>query len=1445
MGDEAPESIELTCPTCASSFRLKPKKGKLPKGPIKCPKCGGMIPVKAASTEPASLKKPSPSGAAVVGMGVIKRRKKAEASEPAGADEASSASTADASAEYMFGGALDDIKTSSTYMGLPLTMSTRDKPKRVERETRETRETRALKPDDVGSERARAYDALDALDEVSEEVGSTTDKGFLERAETNELEQEARDELSFASDPFASVEAEEPGPFDLRDILAAEKQQISPEVEGSVTRNPLLDQKKGGGDDDLFGRPEPTKPKPMPPLPEEMGSGGDMTRVPTRPSGATALPAEAERSEHERDTAESKALTEEQVDADLSAYERNTAKTGVLPAEALERSIEREREEPIGFDGPRTLSQTTRELEPPESEYSEAVDPAAEPAAEAPSPSEVEFDPEIVLGGDTEASPKADEAASPEPEPDPESAAADEEVEEERIELAERLKSKFGKKKLTNRLFAIRAKKEPSEASDATEEAAAEASADEDPLDLGELLGDEESAGIVDEVFEEVSRASEASDVESVETSEPTPESEPEPAPAFESVSEVSMVEVKASHEGPTAEYASEPQVAAVAAATLAEERNLAQAKKHGPAPRQLDLSKLAKLKESGAKGEKRERRLPRPGKGGEGSSPSRAALSFDLPDKPEERVNSLGGEVSNAYQNLKRGRGHGRRRRAGESQSGLIVLPDVRGGMFGEDEPGMASERRGSGYIRLPTSEILEVLGSGTYRILVEDIEYGPVDEKGLTDLIKGGVLLGAEMIAQGDGEWQPIADHPVFRRLRRKMAAEAHAMLAKYNADQKVKESSGPPQIPTPAPEPEPVEAGAAQPAGPFDVAPALGGRDQRDDEVSPAFGVPEESASEPEPELAPEPEPEPKTPERVPSRSRIGTLPLGAVVNTLPEPGSKSEPKLAQASSPVDTSQDTAVIDFPAHLSGEMPAVAEPEPEAPVAEPEPKTPEQDQPAQPSPERVVTPEEPRPTPRQPRLEFEVTEPTGGSKLPLVLIALLLIGGLVAGGSYLSRQGGDDPGETPGEVVEPTPGDGEGDEAPEGGSVDAAVAKAKGVVEGAVVDLGTPSAVMGMARGLMESGDAEGAARALGAVWSGDDSDAGIGVRYAKALIAAKRFGEAREVSRSLMVRETKGAKTAFLDAIKKDQELSGSQALTLAPGEMADAIEVMDTDRAITLKLVKDGKPTFAFKASQAGWEDGWRMDVASWRLCELIGCGFEVPRNRPAKIDEEVFKEMAKGAPTGLVRELRWVSEKGEDGKRRRVLYGALEDWPAEGVSFPVVRTEGWRDWVNVEQDLELLDAAFADSLEGFSAPSRPELKGEANGVGVRAVGSAMAGVISFDFLTNNWERFVGTKTHVGPGVQLIDGEVVVLDHGTAFASRASTRVEDRFGWITRFNGGTVAALRALEKETVDETLFPNASSAERAKLRVFWGQRTKFLRRVDGLVKRYDVARVMPF
>lgn len=79
----------------------------------------------------------------------------------------------------------------------------------------------------------------------------------------------------------------------------------------------------------------------------------------------------------------------------------------------------------------------------------------------------------------------------------------------------------------------------------------------------------------------------------------------------------------------------------------------------------------------------------------------------------------------------------------------------------------GMAAEQTGSGFIRIPTAEILDVIGRGTYRLEVEGVVYEPIDEEAIRRLVIAGVLTGQELIAERAGNWQMLASHPFFNNV------------------------------------------------------------------------------------------------------------------------------------------------------------------------------------------------------------------------------------------------------------------------------------------------------------------------------------------------------------------------------------------------------------------------------------------------------------------------------------------------------------------------------------------------------------------------------------------------------------------------------------------------------------------------------------------------------
>jgi hypothetical protein len=55
--------------------------------------------------------------------------------------------------------------------------------------------------------------------------------------------------------------------------------------------------------------------------------------------------------------------------------------------------------------------------------------------------------------------------------------------------------------------------------------------------------------------------------------------------------------------------------------------------------------------------------------------------------------------------------------------------------------------------------------------------------------------------------------------------------------------------------------------------------------------------------------------------------------------------------------------------------------------------------------------------------------------------------------------------------------------------------------------------------------------------------------------------------------------------------------------------------------------------------------------------------------------------------------------------------------------------------------------------------------------------------------------------------------------------------------------VEGLRQVSPELLDEVLFPEASGAERAGLRVFWERREDALKRIDAQIKKYGAEKVL--
>src|SRR5690606_32504050 len=83
----------------------------------------------------------------------------------------------------------------------------------------------------------------------------------------------------------------------------------------------------------------------------------------------------------------------------------------------------------------------------------------------------------------------------------------------------------------------------------------------------------------------------------------------------------------------------------------------------------------------------------------------------------------------------------------------------------------------------------------------------------------------------------------------------------------------------------------------------------------------------------------------------------------------------------------------------------------------------------------------------------------------------------------------------------------------------------------------------------------------------------------------------------------------------------------------------------------------------------------------------------------------------------------------------------------------------------------------------------------------------------------------------------GKLISIDNGAAFPTYTNSKVRSRFEMSQRFSRSLIMELRALDKDTALEWLFPSPSRHEVEKFERFWKNRALVLERVDQLIEEH--------
>ena len=363
----------------------------------------------------------------------------------------------------------------------------------------------------------------------------------------------------------------------------------------------------------------------------------------------------------------------------------------------------------------------------------------------------------------------------------------------------------------------------------------------------------------------------------------------------------------------------------------------------------------------------------------------------------------------------------------------------------------------------------------------------------------------------------------------------------------------------------------------------------------------------------------------------------------------------------------------------------------------------------------------------------------------------------------------------------------------------------------------------------------------------------------YITSLLEVDHYGPARtralDVLTASGVGSNREAAKLYRRSVRQDPAFD-RRMLTLGEDVDIGAIHSLGGGWSISFRMTYRGRTRYAFKPMQKNWTEGWRAEIASDRLCQVLPCGFDIPRNRPAKIRRDRFEKLYRKVWDEDQKEyaerfddLVWTTEIGDDGKEHEYLYGTLKDWVPDFVRWPLEYTTVWEPWLDARQPPSVLDQPLEEALAPFkdkgTAPFYRRIVSQRGDATTRSMARQLSNILVFDFLVSNWDRFSTATQYYGVNNQFADGQFVSIDNGAAFPTIHFPDVRERLSPVSRFSRRMITAIRALNPETLNPVLFPEPSIDERARLEVFWSQRDRLLDRMRTLVSTHGRDAVYAF
>lgn len=379
--------------------------------------------------------------------------------------------------------------------------------------------------------------------------------------------------------------------------------------------------------------------------------------------------------------------------------------------------------------------------------------------------------------------------------------------------------------------------------------------------------------------------------------------------------------------------------------------------------------------------------------------------------------------------------------------------------------------------------------------------------------------------------------------------------------------------------------------------------------------------------------------------------------------------------------------------------------------------------------------------------------------------------------------------------------------------------------------------------------------AEALLTWWTPPDDEADVCDALARLHLDQGRHAEALQTAEAAIHRFSE-QRPRFVrlsyDAMAADQGLRDTEPVDLGADPQLTRIRTFDVASSVLLRVYAGGDTVAVFKPLQTNPWTNYRGEIATYRLCQLIGCAISIPRTVEARIrDTDLARLMRLDSVDDIARNNYrpiWVTD--DDGQRW--LYGALKDWVPGFVYFPIEETAAWRDLVRPGRPLAPLQRlGLREALDSF-AGSRPDwyprFLDRARGLNAADFAHQLSDMHVIDVLSNNWDRY--SSRDPSSNCQWNHGQFVSIDNGATFHladERTGQDVQVRMRRIGLFSRSLIEAIRWMEPEALFPLAFPPNAHIDREDERWqdFLDRREWLLEYVDGLIEQHGADEVLVF